>query len=100
MKFGFIFAIGFEEGSKWKLYRQDDNKKKVMAIANDWLIDWCLTPTLVLFQLYRGMNNNQCDSDKIMTVAIICVVNKCYYKIRYWQHFLFFCHKFKKMQGK
>jgi len=20
----------------------------------DWLIDWCLTPTLVLLQLYRG----------------------------------------------
>ena len=22
----------------------------------DWLIDWCLTPTLAIFQLYRGVN--------------------------------------------
>jgi stringent starvation protein B len=21
----------------------------------DWLIDWCLTPTLVVFQLYHGV---------------------------------------------
>jgi hypothetical protein len=21
----------------------------------DWLIDWCLTPTLAIFQLYRGV---------------------------------------------
>ena len=21
----------------------------------DWLIDWCLTPTIAIFQLYRGM---------------------------------------------
>ena len=24
--------------------------------AIDWLIDWCLTPTLAIFQLYRGAN--------------------------------------------
>ena len=23
----------------------------------DWLIDWCLTPTYAIFQLYRGMNS-------------------------------------------
>jgi hypothetical protein len=22
----------------------------------DWLIDWCLTPTLAVFQLYRGVS--------------------------------------------
>jgi hypothetical protein len=22
----------------------------------DWLIDWCLTPTLVVFQLYSGVH--------------------------------------------
>jgi hypothetical protein len=25
-------------------------------IMNFWLIDWCLMPTLAIFQLYRGMN--------------------------------------------
>jgi len=23
---------------------------------NDWFIDWCLTSTLAIFQLYRGVN--------------------------------------------
>jgi hypothetical protein len=23
-------------------------------LSNTWLIDWCLTPTLAIFQLYRG----------------------------------------------
>jgi hypothetical protein len=25
-------------------------------IPTDWLIDWCFTPTLAMFQLYRGVN--------------------------------------------
>jgi hypothetical protein len=24
----------------------------------DWLIDWCLTPTLAVFQVYRGVETN------------------------------------------
>jgi hypothetical protein len=25
----------------------------IQNLSNDWLIDWCLTPTLAIFQLYR-----------------------------------------------
>jgi len=25
-------------------------------LGESWLIDWCLMPTLAVFQLYRGMN--------------------------------------------
>ena len=37
------------------------NKYKIIACKMyvlwkyDWLIDWCLTPTLVVFQLYHGV---------------------------------------------
>jgi hypothetical protein len=24
--------------------------------TKDWFIDWCLTPTLAIFQLYRGVS--------------------------------------------
>ena len=27
-----------------------------LSILINWLIDWCLTPTLAVFQLYRGVN--------------------------------------------
>jgi hypothetical protein len=29
----------------------------VLLFISIRLIDWCLTPTLAVFQLYRGMNN-------------------------------------------
>jgi hypothetical protein len=30
---------------------------KFYQLSIDWLIDWCLTPTLAVFQLYRGVEN-------------------------------------------
>jgi hypothetical protein len=41
--------------------------KALFLLLNDWLIDWCLMPTLAIFQLYRGMLlllNTECFEQK------------------------------------
>jgi stringent starvation protein B len=42
-------------------YNYDDrnpmDKYKILAYMIEWLIDWCLTPTLAVFLLYRGVIN-------------------------------------------
>jgi hypothetical protein len=30
----------------------------ILYLYSNWLIDWCLTPTLAIFQLYRGVYSN------------------------------------------
>jgi len=48
---------------KRKIYKSGINTKLQLIKPNywfplvDWLIDWCLTPTLAAFQLYCGVNN-------------------------------------------
>jgi hypothetical protein len=32
--------------------------------VSDWLIDWCLTSTLAVFQLYRGVTG-RCESGEM-----------------------------------
>ena len=41
-------------GCDWKKISKIDSHQFDWLI--DWLIDWSLTPTLTVFQLYRGMN--------------------------------------------
>ena len=36
---------------------QQTLKVQATSLLIDWLIDWYLTPTLAVFQLYRGVNN-------------------------------------------
>ena len=43
----------------------------------DWLIDWCLTPTLTVFQLYDGVNFYMLTWDTHMTR-----INKTYFSIK------------------
>ena len=42
----------------------------------DWLIDWCLTPTLTVLQLYRGMNKFSkliSSTSRLLEIKHICV---------------------------
>jgi len=38
------------------VYRSWDTFINTKCAMLDWLIGWCLTPTLALFQPYRGVN--------------------------------------------
>ena len=43
----------------------------------DWLIDWCLTPTLAVFQLYSGVDKYYINLDTYKTIR-----NKTYVSIK------------------
>jgi len=36
------------------------------------MIDWCLTPTLAIFQLYRGVNKFYYTVDQILIQSTSC----------------------------
>jgi hypothetical protein len=45
------------------------------------LIDWCLMPTLAVFQLYRGVNKfYMLDTDKTLRKKDICLKKQKMYK--------------------
>ena len=53
--------------------------KTNIIIKIDWLIDWCLTPTLAIFQLYPGIN-------KIESRAFFFIcIDVQRYQCRIWQ---------------
>ena len=44
----------------------------------DWLIDWCLTPTLAIFQLYRGIIQVLKIKEEIIIIIIIIIINSLF----------------------
>jgi hypothetical protein len=51
----FIFFI-YSRSKYRDLSKIVDSMCLIKDILIDWFTDWCLTPTLAIFQLYRGVN--------------------------------------------